>query len=66
MSGRPNFDSNLRVLIYRNGATRDGKIFPVPESLEKLLQAVSAKFGMQAKRLFTDKGGEIDDVALIR
>ncbi|EEC06224.1 hypothetical protein IscW_ISCW003752 [Ixodes scapularis] len=41
-------------------------IFPVPESLEKLLQAVSAKFGMQAKRLFTDKGGEIDDVALIR
>ncbi|CAN8028639.1 unnamed protein product [Ixodes persulcatus] len=66
MSGRPNFDSNLRVLIYRNGATRDGKIFPVPESLEKLLQAVSTKFGMQAKRLFTDKGGEIDDVALIR
>ncbi|CAN7941488.1 unnamed protein product, partial [Ixodes hexagonus] len=42
------------------------KMFPVPDSLEKLLQAVSAKFSIQAKRLFTDKGGEIDDIRVIR
>lgn len=35
-------------------------------SIEELLTAASAKFGLQAKRLFTAQGGEIDDVKLMR
>lgn len=35
-------------------------------SLEELLTAVSSKFAITAKRLFTPQGGEVDDIKLIR
>jgi len=38
----------------------------VTHSLEDLLTSASVKFGIQAKRLFTSQGGEIDDLKLLR
>lgn len=38
----------------------------VTHSLEELLTAAGNKFNLTAKRLFTEKGGEIDDIKLIR
>jgi BTB/POZ domain-containing protein KCTD9 len=41
-------------------------VFLVTHSLEDLLISASSKFCIQAKRLFTSHGGEIDDVKLLR
>ena len=38
----------------------------ITHSLEDVLKDVSAKLNIKAKRLFTSKGGEIDDIKLIR
>lgn len=38
----------------------------VTHSLEELLSASSTKFAINAKRLYTPQGGEVDDVKLIR
>lgn len=65
-SEQPAEEKTVRVVVYRNGAGRDGKVVLVPRTLDELLKAISAKFGIQAKRLFTSKGGEIDDTSLIR
>lgn len=62
----PRNERNMRVVIYRNGTSRDAKIFSVPASLSELLQSASLKFGIEAKRIFTSMGGEIDDVNLLR
>ncbi|KAL3252333.1 hypothetical protein MRX96_017653 [Rhipicephalus microplus] len=59
-------EKTARVVVYRNGTSRDGRVFLVPRTLDELLEAIAAKFGIQAKRLFTSKGGEIDDTCLIR
>ncbi|KAK8758338.1 hypothetical protein V5799_004031 [Amblyomma americanum] len=59
-------DEAVRVIVHRNGTNRDGKVLLVPGAFDELLRAISAKFGIQAKRLFTSKGGEIDDTSLIR
>ncbi|XP_065299430.1 BTB/POZ domain-containing protein KCTD9-like isoform X2 [Dermacentor albipictus] len=59
-------EKTARVVVYRNGTNRDGKVFLVPGSLDELLKAISSKFGIRAKRLFTSRGGEIDDTSLIR
>lgn len=59
-------EKTARVIVYRNGTNRDGKVFLVPGSLDELLKAISSKFRIQAKRLFTCRGGEIDDTSLIR
>ncbi|XP_059469970.1 BTB/POZ domain-containing protein KCTD9 [Neocloeon triangulifer] len=55
-----------RVVLFKNGTEVDGKVFLVTHSLEDLLTSASAKFSIQAKRLFTAQGGEIDDVKLLR
>lgn len=59
-------DKTARVVVYRNGTNHDGKVFLVPPSFEELLKNISSKLGIEAKRLFTSKGGEIDDTSLIR
>lgn len=38
----------------------------VTDGLMELLRTASDKFGIAAKRLFTQEGGEVDDVDLIR
>lgn len=38
----------------------------VTYSLEELLKEASIKFKIDAKRLFTPQGGEIDDIVLLR
>ncbi|KAG8237838.1 hypothetical protein J437_LFUL002447 [Ladona fulva] len=55
-----------RVVLFRNGTEVDGKVVLVTHSLEEILSAASLKFGVEAKRLFTSQGGEIDDIKLIR
>ncbi|XP_071441983.1 BTB/POZ domain-containing protein KCTD9 [Hetaerina americana] len=55
-----------RVILFKNGTEVDGKVVLVTHSLEELLTAASFKFGIEAKRLFTSQGGEIDDIKLIR
>ncbi|XP_052127829.1 BTB/POZ domain-containing protein KCTD9 isoform X2 [Frankliniella occidentalis] len=42
------------------------KVFLVTHSMEELLTAASQKFKVNAKRLFTPQGGELDDLKLIR
>ncbi|KAH7944364.1 hypothetical protein HPB52_018679 [Rhipicephalus sanguineus] len=48
-----------QILVYRNGDSREWKVFKVSTSLEALLEEIGVKFGRQAKRLFTSKGAEI-------
>ncbi|GLG94340.1 hypothetical protein R5R35_013890 [Gryllus longicercus] len=55
-----------RVILFKNGTEVDGKVLLVTHSLEDLLTSASSKFSIVAKRLFTAKGGEIDDLKLIR
>jgi len=55
-----------RVVLFLNGSCVDGKVVLVTHSLEELLGTASKKFSVEAKRLFTSQGGEIDDVKLIR
>jgi BTB/POZ domain-containing protein KCTD9 len=38
----------------------------VTHSVEELLTTANTKFGIQAKRVFTTNGGEVDDVKLIK
>ncbi|KAH7950464.1 hypothetical protein HPB49_024176 [Dermacentor silvarum] len=55
-----------RVLVYRNGNNSEWQVFTVPTSLDKLLEMIGAKFGLQAKRLFTKNGGEVRSVDELR
>ncbi|KAL1414297.1 hypothetical protein MTO96_030532 [Rhipicephalus appendiculatus] len=55
-----------QVLVYRNGNSSEWKVFTVPASLETLLEDIGAKFGLQAKRLFTSRGFEIRSVDELR
>ncbi|CAH1404340.1 unnamed protein product [Nezara viridula] len=55
-----------RVIVFRNGSEVDGKVLLITHSLEELLNAAGNKFNIAAKRIFTAKGGEIDDIKLIR
>lgn len=55
-----------RVVVFKNGSDVDGKVLLVTHSLEELLTSAGNKFSFTAKRLFTQKGGEIDDIKLIR
>lgn len=55
-----------QVLVYRNGNNREWKPFTVPTSLEVLLEKVGASFGIEAKRLFTNTGGEIKSIDDLR
>lgn len=59
-------DKTARVVVYRNGTNHDGKVLLVPPSFDELLKNIGSKLGIEAKRLFTSKGGEIDDTSLIR
>ncbi|KAF7392798.1 hypothetical protein HZH66_008631 [Vespula vulgaris] len=55
-----------RVILFVNGTDVNGKVFMITHSLDELLFAASTKFEINAKRIFTPQGGEIDDIKLIR
>lgn len=57
-----------RVVLFLNGSKEDGRVIAVTHSatLTDLLQNASAKLGVTAAKLFTQHGGLIDDVHLIR
>lgn len=55
-----------RVILFENGTDVNGKVFMVTHCISELLESASKKFDFEAKRIFTQHGGEIDDVKLIR
>ncbi|KAF7989420.1 hypothetical protein HCN44_008094 [Aphidius gifuensis] len=55
-----------RVILFENGTDVNGKVVMVTHCISELLGAASKKFDFKAKRIFTQHGGEIDDVKLIR
>ncbi|XP_077520854.1 BTB/POZ domain-containing protein KCTD9-like [Amblyomma americanum] len=55
-----------KILVYRNGNRAQWEVFFVPSTLNKLLEDIGASFGIQARRLFNTKGGEITHVAQIK
>ncbi|XP_075557359.1 BTB/POZ domain-containing protein KCTD9-like isoform X2 [Dermacentor variabilis] len=62
----PDANDSKRILVYRNGNNTEWQVFTVPTSLDKLLEEIGAKFGLQAKRLFTKNGGEIRSIDELR
>jgi len=55
-----------RVILFKNGTDTDGKLIIVTHDLEELLTTASHKFSIDATRLFTSQGGEVDSVSLLR
>ncbi|XP_064630375.1 BTB/POZ domain-containing protein KCTD9-like [Lineus longissimus] len=57
-----------RVTLFLWGTRNNGKIICVQDSdsLEDVLANAGQKLGISAARIFTEKGGEVDDVALLR
>ncbi|XP_065301669.1 BTB/POZ domain-containing protein KCTD9-like isoform X2 [Dermacentor albipictus] len=62
----PDANDSKRILVYRNGNNTEWQVFTVPTSLDKLLEEIGAKFGLQARRLFTKNGGEIRSIDELR
>ena len=54
-----------RVNIFKNGTCSGGKVVFACGDMDNFLNGVGDKLGIQAKKIFTEKGGEIDDMALI-
>ncbi|KAK6174537.1 hypothetical protein SNE40_017793 [Patella caerulea] len=55
-----------RIVIFKNGTPEDGKVIVLPETVNQILEIASTKLKCNAKKLFTAKGGLIDDIDLIR
>ncbi|XP_053574088.1 BTB/POZ domain-containing protein KCTD9 [Bombina bombina] len=55
-----------RVTLFVNGSTQHGKVVPVNGSLSDLLSIASTKLGIDATNVYNERGGQIDDVSLIR
>ncbi|MEE6479064.1 hypothetical protein FKM82_012115 [Ascaphus truei] len=58
--------SMRRVTLFVNGSARHGKVVAVYGSLSDLLALASTKLGIRAMSVYNEKGGLIDDLALIR
>lgn len=58
--------NNKRVTIFKNGSKSEGMVVLVPDSFSNFKTLASEKLNIVAERVFTEMGGEIDDVALIR
>jgi len=52
--------------LYRNGVKSHGYLIFVPDSLEELVRIASEKLQFQAAYCFTELGGLVDDVRLLR
>ncbi len=55
-----------RVTLFRNGTNVEGKVMLVPETFEEFLEKVSEKLSIPARKVYTQFGGVIDDVDLLR
>ncbi|CAL8342832.1 unnamed protein product [Lota lota] len=55
-----------RVTLFVNGTSNNGKVVAVSGTLSDLLSVASSKLGIRASTLFNGKGGQIDDICLIR
>ncbi|KAG1678694.1 BTB/POZ domain-containing protein KCTD9 [Nymphon striatum] len=55
-----------RVVVFRNGSNEDGKVILLKQSVQDLLTLASTKLGINARKLYTKQGGEVDDTEVIR
>ncbi|KAF5273921.1 hypothetical protein FQA39_LY01036 [Lamprigera yunnana] len=55
-----------RVTVFKNGTSIGGKVFLVPQSLDEFMSQLLLKFNFIVRKIFTEHGGEIDDIDLIR
>lgn len=55
-----------RITLLRNGGDTQGRVVAAPSDMPSCLALASSVLGIQATRLFTDKGGEITDFSLVR
>lgn len=55
-----------RITLLRNGGDNQGRVVAAPADMPSCLALASSVLGIQATRLFTDKGGEITDFSLVR
>lgn len=58
--------SEKRVTVFRNGNTTDPIITLVPNTFNDFKTTLSQKLDLDVRKVFTEKGAEIDDIALIR
>lgn len=59
--------SMKRVTLFVKGSARTGKVIAVYDSsISDLLSLASKKLGIHATNVYNDRGGHIDDIALIR
>lgn len=59
--------TGVRCVIFKNVQDHgDGRLMEVPDSLEEFLRAAGDKLKMKAERAYTENGGAIDNVSLIR
>lgn len=59
-------DVKKRITIFKNGYANGGKLINLPLSMDCLLQEASEKLCIEVKRVFTQHGGEVDEIELIR
>jgi len=60
-------DTGVRCIIFKNVHDHgDGRLVSVPGTLDAFLKMAGEKLKCKAERAYTDNGGYIDDVALIR
>lgn len=58
---------SVRCVIFKNVHDHgDGRLMEVPGSLDEFLKSAGDKLKMKAERAYTENGGIIDDVTLIR
>uniref|UniRef100_A0A8I5TFI0 KHA domain-containing protein n=1 Tax=Pongo abelii TaxID=9601 RepID=A0A8I5TFI0_PONAB len=55
-----------RVTLFLNGSPKNGKVVAVYGTLSDLLSVASSKLGIKATSVYNEKGGLIDNIALIR
>uniref|UniRef100_A0A2K6ECB7 KHA domain-containing protein n=1 Tax=Macaca nemestrina TaxID=9545 RepID=A0A2K6ECB7_MACNE len=55
-----------RVTLFLNGSPKNGKVVAIYGTLSDLLSVASSKLGIKDASVYNEKGGLIDDIALIR
>ena len=64
--GSPERNTKRRVTLFKNGTNVEGKVLMVPEDFEDFVDKVSQKLGIPARKIYTQHGGIIDDVDIVR
>lgn len=55
-----------RCVIHVNKSGAEGKVIPVPATMEELLETASEKLKIKANKVFSESGNRIEDIGVIR